>query len=75
VQPVEDYTFAFLATAVAAAGGRVHITASDLIRMTNGFMLEMDSDGKGGTFLTLVERKPLSPIIKRILQGEPIDGN
>jgi hypothetical protein len=69
-----DFTFAMLAKAVADAGGRVHVSGADLIRMNNGYLIELDYDKKGGVFLTLAERKPLSTTVKKILQGEPIDG-
>lgn len=72
MQP-DDFTFAFLAKAVADAGGRVHITAADLLRMNNGYMVEMEDDGRGGQILTLKERKPLSTTTKRILQGEIVE--
>ena len=52
----DDYTFAFLAKAIAAAGGSVHVTALDILRFNSTYMVEMQDDGKGGHILTLAPR-------------------
>lgn len=52
----DDFTFAMLAKAIASAGGRVHLTALDLLRYNHAYMVRIDSDGKGGVLLTLEER-------------------
>lgn len=60
MQP-SDFTFAMLAKAVAAAGGSVHVSAQDLLRMNAGYEIDMKDDGQGGQILTLVDRKGTAP--------------
>lgn len=55
MQP-SDFTFAMLAKAIAAAGGSVHVTASDLLSLNTGYMIDLTDDGRGGQILTLSER-------------------
>lgn len=59
---LDDYTFAMLAKAVATAGGSVHVTASDILRLNAGFVVDIRDDGKGGQILTLVERAGVAGI-------------
>jgi hypothetical protein len=65
-----DFTFAMLAKAIAAAGGAVHITAQEILRMNAAYAIDMKDDGYGGQILTLVER-PHS--LDEILIREPQD--
>lgn len=68
-----DFTFAMLAKAVAAAGGSVHVTAQDLMRMNAGYLIDMKDDGQGGQILTLAERQDtagLDEILARAHQDE-----
>lgn len=53
---LDDYTFAFLAKAIAAAGGSVHVTALDILRFNSAYMVDAKDDGNGGQILTLVAR-------------------
>lgn len=72
MQP-NDFTFAMLAKAVAAAGGSVHVTAQDLLRMNAGYHINMRDDGQGGQILTLAERQDtagLDEVLARAQQDE-----
>lgn len=69
-----DFTFSMLAAAVAAAGGSVRVTASQLVRMNSAYRVEMTDDGEGGQILTLVERTDTYPSgLERALDFEHQD--
>ncbi len=72
MQP-NDFTFAFLAKAVADAGGKVYVSAQDILRFNAGYEVLMTDDGVGGQILTLVERsgvKGIAAVLKAALDSE-----
>lgn len=65
---LDDYTFAFLAKAISDAGGSVFVSNRDLLRLNNGYMVDIDATD-AGTTLTLRERPKTSeaPTLKQII--------
>lgn len=52
----DDFTFAMLAAAVRAAGGRVHIPAREILMENAASMVDVTPDGAGGVTLSLHDR-------------------
>lgn len=56
-----DFTFSMLAAAVKAAGGTVHVSATDLLMLNAASQIQMQDDGRGGQILTLIPRTDTNP--------------
>lgn len=69
----ELHNFAFLAAAVATAGGSVTIQPEDILRFNAQFMLDFKPTPAGGVVLTLRKRPnavSISEILKKVLREE-----